>query len=280
MELLQLKYFCRAAETENFSETAKEYCVPASNISQSIHRLEKELGVALFDRSANKIVLNERGRNFYTNIKSALQLIEDGKSKVCNIGEISGEIKLLIEANRRIVSKVIEAFQEKHSNVSFFIDHTAGENINKYDLIITDKVFQDKNMIRKTVVVEDILLAVSKSNPLATKRDIHLKDLENERFITMNSKSGLYRLTNEICSGAGFVPNIVIQSDDPFYIRKYVEMGLGISFFPSVSWHGMFSEDVVCRNIINLKRTTYVYRSARRYMSKAIEEFLNLLLEI
>lgn len=49
MELLQLKYFCDAAETENFSKTAKKYLVPTSNISQSIKRLERELGVELFD---------------------------------------------------------------------------------------------------------------------------------------------------------------------------------------------------------------------------------------
>lgn len=275
MELLQLKYFCRAAETENFSETAKEYCVPASNISQSIHRLEGELGVILFDRSANKITLNERGREFYTDIKSALQLISDSKSRICNLDAVSGEIRLLIEANRRIVSKAIETFQKKHKDVSFFIDHVAGENINKYDLIITDKVFNNKNMIRKSIVCEDILLAISKNNPLANKKNLQLCDLENERFITMGRKSGIYKFTNEICSTAGFVPNIVIQSDDPFYIRKYVEMGLGVSFFPSVSWHGMFSDDVICRNIVNLKRTTYVYRSAQRYMSKAVEEFLN-----
>ena len=43
MELLQLKYFRDAAETENFSATAKNFGVPASDISQSIKRLEKEL---------------------------------------------------------------------------------------------------------------------------------------------------------------------------------------------------------------------------------------------
>ena len=57
MELLQLKYFCNAAETENLSKTAKKYLVPTSNISQSIKRLEKELGCELFEHSTNKITL-------------------------------------------------------------------------------------------------------------------------------------------------------------------------------------------------------------------------------
>ena len=48
MELLQLKYFCDAAQSENFSKTAKKFGVPTSNISQSVKRLEKELSTPLF----------------------------------------------------------------------------------------------------------------------------------------------------------------------------------------------------------------------------------------
>ena len=47
MELLQLQYFCDAAERESFSATAKAYFVPPSAVSQSVKRLELELGVPL-----------------------------------------------------------------------------------------------------------------------------------------------------------------------------------------------------------------------------------------
>ena len=65
MELLQLKYFCDAAETENFSLTAKKFEVPPSGISQTVKRLEEELGTELFIRGANRVSLNEQGRIFY-----------------------------------------------------------------------------------------------------------------------------------------------------------------------------------------------------------------------
>ena len=58
MEILQLKYFCDAAQTQNFSKTAKKFLVPPSNISQTIKRLEKEVETTLFERHANKIKLN------------------------------------------------------------------------------------------------------------------------------------------------------------------------------------------------------------------------------
>ena len=279
MELLQLTYFCTAAETENFSKTAKIYNVPASNISQSIHRLEKELGAVLFDRTSNKISLNEQGKEFYKEIKNALNSIHNAKVNIKAHKEISGEIKILAETNRRIVTKAIEDFQKNYTDVSFFIDHSCDGIFDKYDLIITDKVIEQKNFNKHLLVIDNLLLAMNKKNPLADKKKIAIKDLENEKFITMSNKSGLFRLINEICNSEGFNPDFVIQSDDPYYIRKYIEMGLGVSFVPSLSWQGTFSDDVVLRKVVNINRYTFAYLNTQKYNSKATHLFLEKLIE-
>lgn len=277
MELLQLIYFCSAAENENFSKTAKEYSVPASNISQSIHRLEKELGVTLFDRSANKIKLNSRGRLFYEKTKSSLSLLNEAKVKVSSEDDISGEIRILVETNRRIVTKAVEKFITKYDSVSFFINNSVDENIDNYDIIITDRIITKKHFKSKLLITENILLAMKEENPLAKKENLSVSDLENERFITMNTLSGVWKVTNEICTKAGFSPNIVIQSDDPFYVRKYIEMGLGIAFIPSTSWKGMFSDDIIFKDIAGYMRNTYAYHNTQRYFSNAARSFLNAL---
>ena len=280
MELLQLTYFCTAAELESFSKTAEKYSVPPSSISQSINRLEKELSTKLFDRTPNRITLNAFGKCFYENTKAALTLLNDAKLKLSDKDEISGEIKILVETNRRIVTKAIELFMSKYKNVSFFINNSYEENTNEYDLIITDRKIYDSSLSKEKIVVDDILLAFQRNNPLSRLDKITIKDLENEKFITMGSKTGIFGITNEICSEAGFLPNIVIQSDDPYYIRKYIEMGLGISFIPSVSWQGLFSENVVCRKIMDRKRYTYAYFHSNRYITKAVRNFLDVLISL
>ena len=280
MELLQLQYFCNAAETENFSKTARNYNVPASNISQSIKRLEEELNTTLFDRSSNKISLNEQGKLLYSNVKTALMLIHDAKTKLCDNGKISGEIKILTETNRRIVTKAIELFQKSYPDVVFFINHSAEDTIDKYDLIISDRILEPKNFKKNLLIVDKLLIAVKKDNPLLKNNQISVRDLENEKFITMNNNSGLYKLTNEICNSEGFIPNIVIQSDDPNYIRKYIEMGLGISFIPSLSWKDAFSKNVECRQISNIKRYTFAYLNIQKYLSKASLLFFETLIKI
>ncbi len=278
MELLQLQYFCNAAETENFSKTARTYSVPTSNISQSIHRLESELNVILFDRSSNKLFLNEQGKLFYSHVKKALLLIHDAKTKLCDKEKITGEIKILTETNRRIVTKAIEQFQKSYKDVVFFINHSAECATDTYDLIISDKILEKKIFSKHLLVVDSLLLAISKNNPLIKNQEIRIKDLENERFIAMSNKSGLYKLTNEICNAEGFTPNIVVQSDDPDYIRKYIEMGLGISFIPSISWKDTFSDNVECRKVSGFKRHTFAYINTQKYTSKATQLFLDMLL--
>jgi predicted DNA-binding protein YlxM (UPF0122 family) len=89
MELLQLTYFCDAAITQNFSKTAEKYQVPPSNISQSIKRLENELSVALFDRNANRVVLNKQRHIFYEKAHQALELLEDAKLSVAGAEQSS-----------------------------------------------------------------------------------------------------------------------------------------------------------------------------------------------
>lgn len=86
MELLQLKYFCDAAQTENFSKTAKKFLVPTSNISQSVKRFGRELGVELFEHRANKIALADAGKRFYEKAKLALEMLEDAKNEVMGGG--------------------------------------------------------------------------------------------------------------------------------------------------------------------------------------------------
>ena len=277
MELLQLTYFCHAAESENFSATAKHYGVPASNISQCVKRLEDELGVPLFDRRANRITLNEQGRLFYQKASSALRELKEAKAVLADTkAELTGEIRIKICTNRRVVTEAIEAFRQKHPAVTFAISHHAPEE-EEFDCVVSDDDVMYGEMERVLLIRETMVLAASKDAACMKKKDLSLRDLSRERFITMPEGSSMYRKTMELCKRAGFVPNICIQGDDPFYIRKYLAMGLGIALVPSVSWQGQFDEAVELRTVGDFTRSTYLFWDGRRYLSRAVREFLNTL---
>lgn len=280
MEFLQLKYFGDAAQTENFSKTAQKFGVPTSAVSQSIRRLEKELGVELFDRRSNRIALNEDGRRFYKSVREIDNILEEVREHIArDPAEISGEIRMDILCNRRIVSDAIRLFAARYPEVSFVLSH-GGNSDERYDIVICDDEFSRKDFIRRPLITEEVAIAFSVRHPLAAEETVELSQLSEECFVAMPSGSRLYHLTQRLCSQAGFVPKVSIQCDDPYYIRKYIEMGLGVGFVPLFSWHGQLSDALVCRKLEGVRRTTYAYWDDSRRMSAATKAFLELLTQV
>ena len=264
MELLQLNYFCHAARTESFSEVARIFRVPPSSVSLSVKRLEKELGVSLFDRSANRLSLNENGCRFLRRAQEALGLLNSAKDEMIDgDGEIGGEVRILIRANRRIITEKIAAFRMSHPKVFFSIHHKPLSEGEGYHLIVSDTAPKTGRYERLPFLEEEIMLAVPKGHPFCEKKSISLAALAGERLIGMTKGSDLREYTDRILRSAGVAPELAIECDDPFYIREYVRIGLGVAIFPSVSWQNQFDKDVhFCALEGSFQRKTYIYLSS------------------
>lgn len=78
MELRQLKYFVKVAETLNFSEASRNLFITQSTLSQQIRQLEQELGTALFQRDSHRVELTEAGSEL---LPYAMRTIRD--SQLC-----------------------------------------------------------------------------------------------------------------------------------------------------------------------------------------------------
>lgn len=82
MELLQLRYFLELAKSKHLTKTAEKLMISPPSLSSTIHKLEDELGVKLFDRKAQRIYLNENGKIYYKYVENALNLLEEGKEAI------------------------------------------------------------------------------------------------------------------------------------------------------------------------------------------------------
>lgn len=275
MELLQLKYFCDAAQTQNFSKTAKKYFVPTSNISQSIKRLETELGCELFEHRKNKILLNDEGKLFFEHVSQALALLDTAKTSILDQAAIQGELKILCLCSRSVISRAIERFSQIHPQINFVLHHDAYAQ-QDFDILISDISpfpYGEKLLLAD----EEICIAVNKNHPLAQREKLQIEDLEQERFVSMTAGNSMHTITMNTCAEAGFVPNIAIQTNDPFYVRKYVELGMGIAFVPTFSWKGIFPENVRLKSIGNIRRKSYAFLPKNKHIKKSAELFLQIL---
>lgn len=76
MELRQLKYFVKVAETLNFSEAARLLCVTQSTLSQQVKQLEVEMGSQLLTRTSHSVTLTEAGNELLPYAKNAIRASE------------------------------------------------------------------------------------------------------------------------------------------------------------------------------------------------------------
>ncbi|MBO5068744.1 MAG: LysR family transcriptional regulator [Roseburia sp.] len=276
MELLQLRYFYESANNENFSRTAEKYMVPASSVSMSIKKLENELGCELFDRSANKLHLNSNGRILQKALRAALPALDDAVETLSTENQTQrGEVRLLVRSERRMILNYIYEFKKTHPDVVFHTSHDfKTEKFTQYDLVIDEQSERYSNFESIPLVKENIRLAVCADNPLCRRR-LLLKDLKDEPFVTMCEGSSLKRITRDVCKKAGFNPNIVIESDDPHYMRRCIEMDFGIAFVPEISWQGELGEKIKFLDIadFDVKRITCVYRNTSKMLSPAAKAF-------
>lgn len=283
MELLQLKYFLTVAKMESVTRAAAHHRIPQPAMSQTIARLEKELGgVRLFDRKNNRIYLNENGRLFQSYVENALLELENGVQAMRSKGEnVSGSIRILALEGRRFCFDCVSHFAEAYPHISFSISHDySGESGSEYDLCISTVRAHGQMQASAPLICEPLVLAVHETHPLADQPAIRLSDLRDEKFITMSPRSTLYALTYEHCRSAGFEPHIPFICDDPYYIRKYVSENMGISLAPAISWAGRFRSNTKLIPVSDppLQMTSYLLWDDKRYLSSAVRTFRDYML--
>ncbi len=277
MELLQLTYFCDAASTQNFSRTAKQFNVPPSNISQSVKRLEEELGVELFTRRANRVTLNSRGEAFYREVSAALDMLRHARNKARGIVEES-VLRLGIHISRRVVMQTVAEFRSCWPNIDIVTEHGDYTRSEDFDVVISDENFEDGEFVKVCSFREQIVLA-AKKGMFASGVRLQAEDLRDKPFITTGENHSMHNITCRICRELGFKPRIALQGEDPEYIRQCVELGLGVAFAPTVSWRGQFSSEVELHPVGEQSRDICIYKRKSPCQREYADAFCHMLID-
>src|SRR5246127_4000789 len=80
--LNSLKTFEAAARRESFTHAAEELCVTQGAVSQQVKGLEAELGIKLFNRERQRLVITEAGRDYLIVVRDALDRIAIGTERI------------------------------------------------------------------------------------------------------------------------------------------------------------------------------------------------------
>lgn len=237
MELLQLKYFLAVAESEHMTNTAKQLHIAQPALTQSIHRLEQELGVSLFERAGRGIRLSPAGAYVRDRVKPAMETLENVVRDVqlFQQGE-QGVVRVGVHAASGVAIDGIAAYSELNPHVSFEI--TQDERERHRDVIVTTITPRGsstvENAVEKTPFSERIGIVVPASSALGDTAS--LADFANERFIALAGSRRFREVCDTFCARRAFTPHIAFESDNPLVVKKMIGLGLGVGFWPDHSW--------------------------------------------
>ncbi len=191
----KIRYFLAAAEHLHFSQAAKELHISQPALSRAIRQLEARLGMPLFERSATGVVLTRygellarRGRQIQLEAEhtlAELEAIKSGTGGSLHIG--AGPIWL-----REFLPPVIHSLQRQFPKLH--VDCMAGiiDTLlpalmeGKLDVFCGDLDFpHHPEVVTIHLTNVDFAVAAHKEHPLARKKSVSAKDLQQYPWITM-----------------------------------------------------------------------------------------------
>ncbi|HZG80891.1 MAG TPA: LysR family transcriptional regulator [Brevibacillus sp.] len=250
MDLLQLKYFQIVARLEHMTRAAEELHISQPSLSKMISRLEKHLGVPLFDRHGKQIRLNRFGKIFLNRVDRVFAELEEGQYELSDLTGLERGQVILAASTGRLLPELLSAFLKKYPQINIkLLQGTSQECQNllergEADLIITHPLIRDPKFKNVPLLHEKMFLAVPPNHRLANQKKVWLRDAAEETYISLVMSYELTQTTLDMCRDSGFVPNIAFECNDAEVILRMVHNGLGVALIPQHWWkHGYMHKD-------------------------------------
>ena len=187
MEIRQLKYFLRVAETLNFSEASRKLYITQSTLSQQISHLEQEIGMPLFERNSHEVCLTEAGRELLPYAQSTVSASEACMDHMNDLKQmLAGELNIGVTFSfSNIMSETLRTFLHTYPNVKLNIQYKTMQELidslkrRELDLVLAFKPLKtDKSIDSRSIFSNRLAAIVNSSHPLAKEPSVKLAALE------------------------------------------------------------------------------------------------------
>ncbi|GAA4228420.1 DNA-binding transcriptional LysR family regulator [Streptosporangium album] len=195
LERLELEAFLALAEELHFGRTAERLHVSTGRISQTIKKLERQVGAPLFERTSRRVTLTAIGRQLHEDLRQAHQQLEAGLARAVNAAVgIHGTLRAGYSApwNGNLMIKAADAFHSRHPDCDVHIqevqlhDPLGPLRAGALDLQLTEFPIDEPDITTGPVIAhEPRALIVSADHPLARRDSVCLEDLAHSPLVTI-----------------------------------------------------------------------------------------------
>ena len=265
MNINQIKYVLAVANSSSMREASTRLYISQPALSASIHELEEELGILIFERTNKGISLTDEGREFISYAQKAVgqyEILEDrylskdsGKERFSvSTQHYNFSIKAFTDTIRSMepekyvfsihetkTKEVLEDVQSLKSEIGIISFSSSNEKVIK-------KLFKDYQLEFVPLMKRDTYIYVWKNHKFASRKTISLAELKEYPCVSFDqTNDGSFYLTEEAMADYDF--DRMIKSDDRATTMEIIaELG-GYSV-----GSGMLSgDDAILKGLVSIK---------------------------
>ena len=246
MELRQLEYFIAVASEMNFSRAAQRVHVVQSALSTSVGKLEKELGVELFDRSKQQIRITPAGELFREHARRVIQTARLAKDSMSDYrGELTGTVDVgsLVSFGTLDVPKVLGDFHRNYPFVRIRLRQSQTGSMTylsaiadgSLDLALVSAPDRFPAHIEMQLLSQEPMVFICRPDHHLAQRDyVAITELADEDLIGFPGEFGLRRLVEDAFTAAGVTAHTPHEVALEYATAAgLVRHGLGTIFMPA-----------------------------------------------
>lgn len=238
-----LHVFAVVAEELHFGRAAQRLHLSQPPLSQSVRKLEEELGVQLLERTTRTVKLTAAGAELQRRVR---QMAIEHEATVRHVRQAaSGEagqltIGLTPSAAYSNVPQALFVFRQRFPGVVLDLQEMNSSEMpealhqRRLDLALLRPPFADADLSPQLLYAEPMVLALRRDHPLASKRWVTMQQVLDLPLVGYARDRSRYfsQVLRQMIEAAGKPANIVQESMIPT-ILTLVEAGFGAAVVPA-----------------------------------------------
>ncbi|RZQ60268.1 LysR substrate-binding domain-containing protein [Amycolatopsis suaedae] len=261
--LTQLHSFVAVAEELHYGRAAARLSMTQPPLSRRIQLLERELGVALFDRGGRAVRLTPAGREFLVDARRILHLAEQATLAVRRVpaGE-RGRVVLGFTATTAysFLGTALAAVRDRLPHVDLVLrEMVSGAQAEallagELDLGLVRPPVTGSDVVTAPLLREPLLAAMPADDPLAASATVPVADFDGRPFIMYSPVESRYfhEVLIGVFRGAGVAPDYVQHASQIHTVLALVRAGLGVALVPAAA-SVLHLDDVVLRPVSGIE---------------------------
>lgn len=240
-DFVDLKLFRAIAQTSSLSAGAAHVFLSAGSASYRLKNLEQSVGTRLFQRTPKGMSLTPAGECLLGHVVALLAELERMHGDMSGFAKgMRGSVRLLANSSslNGVLPADLSSFLSAHRQCNIELEECGSEDI----VLAVGDGLADIGIVASDIetgllqvfpyAVDELILAVAKSHPLALSLEVRFEDALGYEFVCMNRASSNYQFLLRTCTRLGKHLNVRIHVHSFATVLQLARDNIGIALVP------------------------------------------------